>query len=93
MKSEQEENEMTNLRQAAEMALKTLEEINEISKPPHGIPLPGEIDGAMDALRQALAEPEQKPTAYMRTDIEGNPNKFRLNSFGGAVGLYTKEQL
>ena len=48
---------MTDLRKAAEMALEALEEINEISKQPMGIPLPAEIDGAMDALRQALAEP------------------------------------
>ena len=46
------------LRKAAEQALKVLEEINEISKPPAGIPLPAEIDHAMETLRQALAQPE-----------------------------------
>lgn len=53
---------MTDLRAAAEMALEALEAINEMSKPPMGIPLPAEIDGAMDALRTALAQPEQEPT-------------------------------
>ena len=33
---------------------------------------------------------KQKPVAYMGTDIEGNPNKFRLNPFGGSIPLYTK---
>ena len=51
---------MTNLRQAAEQALKVLEEINEISKAPMGLPLPAEIDGAMEALRQALTQPERE---------------------------------
>jgi hypothetical protein len=32
---------------------------------------------------------EQKPVAYMGTDIEGNPNKFRLNPFRGCIPLYT----
>ena len=45
---------MTDLRKAAERALEALEAVNEMSKPPMGIPLPAEIDGAMDALRQAL---------------------------------------
>lgn len=44
-------------RKAMQMALEALEKINEISKQPMGIPLPAEIDGAMDALRQALAQP------------------------------------
>lgn len=50
---------MNNLRKAAEQALKVLEEINEISKPSTGIPLPAEIDGAMEALRQALSKPKR----------------------------------
>lgn len=49
---------MNDLRKAAEMALKVLEEINEISKAPRGLPLPAEIDDAMETLRQALAQPE-----------------------------------
>ena len=44
-------------RKAMEMALEALEAINEMSKPPMNIPLDAEIDDAMDALRQALAQP------------------------------------
>ena len=58
---------MTDLRKAAEQALKVLEEINEISKPPVGIPLPAEIDDAMETLRQALAPP-------VKTYCGGKPN-------------------
>ena len=50
-----------NLRQAAEMALKALEEINKLSVGEKAICLPGEIDDATEALRQALAQPEQEP--------------------------------
>lgn len=35
-------------------------------------------------------EEKQEPVAYMGTDIDGNPNKFRLNPFGGSIPLYTK---
>ena len=34
-------------------------------------------------------EPEQEPVAWMGIDIEGNPNKFRLNFFSGAIPLFT----
>ena len=48
---------MTDLRQAAEQALEALEEINKLSVGDKAICLPAEIDGAMEALRQALAQP------------------------------------
>lgn len=57
------------LRKAAEIALAALEDINTISKPPMGIPLPAEIDEAMDSLRQALAQ-EQKREWVGVTDEE-----------------------
>ena len=47
-----------NLRQAAEMALEALEEINKLSVGEKAVCLPAEIDGAMEALRQALAQPD-----------------------------------
>ena len=31
----------------------------------------------------------ENPVAWMGTDAEGNPNKFRLNQFGSGVPLYT----
>ena len=44
------------LKEAAEMALKFLEELNKLSLAPASIALPGEIDDAMDALKVALQE-------------------------------------
>ena len=41
------------------------------------------------AIREALAQPEQEPVAWMGTDVNGNPNKFRLNFFSGAIPLFT----
>ena len=55
---------MTELRQAAEMVLKALEEINKLSVGENAICLPAEIDGAMEALRQALAIEEQISLEY-----------------------------
>ena len=49
---------MSDLRKAAEMALAALEEINKLSVGEKAICLPAEIDGAMEALRQALAQPD-----------------------------------
>ena len=42
--------------------------------------------------KQARSAPVQEPVAWMGTDIEGNPNKFRLNPFNGGVELYKKPQ-
>jgi hypothetical protein len=57
---------MSDLRKAAEMALWALRYINQYSLAPHNISLPGEIDTAVDALRAALAQPEQEPVAWLR---------------------------
>lgn len=54
---------MTDLRRAAEQALEALEEINKLSVGDKAVCLPAEIDGAMEALRQALAQSEQEPVA------------------------------
>ena len=59
------EEHMTDLRKAAEMALEALEEINKLSVGEKAICLPAEIDDAMEALRQALAQPEQEPVVGM----------------------------
>jgi hypothetical protein len=45
---------------AMQQALEALEAINEMSKPPMNIPLAAEIDGAMDALRQAIEQAEKQ---------------------------------
>ena len=51
---------MTELRKAAQMALWALRYINQYSLAPHNIALPGEIDTAVDALRAALAQTDEK---------------------------------
>ena len=52
---------MSKQREALKLALEVLEEINKLSIGENAICLPAEIDTAMDAIREALAEPEQKP--------------------------------
>ena len=56
---------MTDLRKAAEMALEALEEINKLSVGERAICLPGEIDDAMEALRQALEESANSTTDFV----------------------------
>jgi hypothetical protein len=50
-------------RELMQQALDLLDDINQCSLPPTGIPLPAEIDHVMEALRDRLAQPEQKPVA------------------------------
>ena len=45
-------------RELMQQALETLEEINKLSVGENAICLPAEIDTAMDALRERLAQPE-----------------------------------
>ena len=51
-----------------QQALDMLDDINQCSLPPTGIPLPAEIDHVMEALRARLAQPEPEPVAYI--DVE-----------------------
>ena len=55
---------------AMQQALKALELINEMSKPPMNIPLAAEIDGAMDALRKAIREAALDGLAQTSQEIE-----------------------
>jgi hypothetical protein len=56
--------------EAMKQALEALLEINELSKGENAICLPAEIDGAMDALRTAIAEAEkQEPVAWMNVAL------------------------
>ena len=48
-------------RELMQQALEALEEINKLSIGENAIALPAEIDTAMDALRERLAQPEQEP--------------------------------
>jgi len=47
-------------RELLEMALNLLDDINQCSLPPTGIPLPAEIDHVMETLRARLAQPERE---------------------------------
>ena len=52
--------------EAMKQALEALEELNKASIGVDAVPLPGEIDTAMDALRAAIEQAEkQKPVAWM----------------------------
>mgnify|MGYP000029008702 CR=1 FL=1 len=53
-------------RELMQQALEALEEINKLSIGENAICLPAEIDEAMDALRERLAQPEQEPVATVR---------------------------
>ena len=57
---------MNTLREAAQQALEALEEINKLSIGENAICLPAEIDGAMDALRAALAQEQAEPLTIER---------------------------
>jgi hypothetical protein len=47
-------------RELVQQALNLLDDINQCSLPPTGIPLPAEIDHLMEALRARLAQPERE---------------------------------
>ena len=51
-------------RELVQQALNLLDDINQCSLPPTGIPLPAEIDHVMEALRARLAQPEPEPVAW-----------------------------
>ena len=48
--------------EALKLALEALQEINKLSIGENAICLPAEIDGAMDALRERLAQPSKPLT-------------------------------
>lgn len=58
-------------RELMQQALETLQEINKLSVGENAICLPAEIDTAMDALRNRLAQPESKPATYSSYGLMG----------------------
>ena len=68
-------------RELMQQALEALEEINKLSIGENAICLPAEIDGAMDALRERLAQPEQEPVVW---GVFDGPNLHDVN--------FTKEE-
>jgi len=67
-------------RAVIEQALEALEEINKLSIGENAICLPAEIDGAMDALRERLAQPGMQPCAG-RNCGSTNPNLHSAECF------------
>jgi len=78
-------------REAMQMALEALVEINKLSIGENAICLPAEIDGAMDALRQALAQPEQEPVAWLDAEMSQAYTIDELSDASGTgfLPLYT----
>ena len=65
---------------AMKQALEALVELNEVSKGPSAVCLPAEIDTAMDALRQAIAEAE-KQVSYSGNGTSGRENMTAPTGF------------
>jgi hypothetical protein len=73
-------------RELLQQSLDLLEDINQCSLPPTGIPLPAEIDHVMEALRAALAQPEHEPVFWYRTCADGMyEGPVHNNSVGGKM--------
>jgi hypothetical protein len=73
------------LRKAAEAALEALRYINQYSLAPHNISLPGEIDTAVDALRAALAQPDESFCDSHCTWHNHHPDCFMARTVQGPV--------
>ena len=79
-------------RELMQQALEALEEINKLSVGENAICLPAEIDTAMDALRERLAQPEQEPVAHVYLfEPNGRPRVAWDNAKDIKIGdkLYT----
>ena len=70
---------------AMQQALKALESINDMSKPPMDIALPAEIDGAMDALRKAIREAALDGLAQTSQEIEWDTSDMAYRPNGLAI--------
>ena len=86
---------MTDLRQAAQQALETLEEINELSIGENAICLPAEIDTAMDAIRTALeqqAEPSQWRDMVVVNLVREGVNKHKARELADHFATLPQQQ-
>jgi hypothetical protein len=77
---------------AMQQALKALESINEMSKPPMNIPLAAEIDGAMDALRKAIREAALDGLAQTSQEIEWDTSDMAYRPGGLTVEQAEKQE-
>ena len=73
-------------RELMQQALETLEEINKLSVGENAIFLPAEIDTAMDALRDRLAQPEPEPKCGAIIEVFGKD--WRLDYMSLPVGKH-----
>ena len=71
-------------RELLQQALDMLDDINQCSLPPTGIPLPAEIDHVMEALRARLEEPPKdlelplvRPAEFIKL-IQGKENYWGI---------------
>jgi hypothetical protein len=71
-------------RELLQQALDMLDDINQCSLPPTGIPLPAEIDHVMEALRARLAQPPKdlelplvRPAEFVKL-IQGKENYWGI---------------
>ena len=63
-------------RELMKQALEALEQINELSKGENAIALPGEIDGAMEALHAALNAPEPEWVGLTEDEVDDIWNRY-----------------
>ena len=73
---------MTKEREALKLAFDVLVEINKLSIGENAICLPAEIDMAMDAAKEALAQPKQEPVGVVALDTS---RPFVGGSYNGQV--------
>jgi hypothetical protein len=71
------------------LALDVLEDINKLSIGERAIALPAEIDTAMDAIKQALEQPEPEPVAFVSDLTPQKRNDFINDGFDATDPLYT----
>ena len=87
---------MSDLRKAAEQALEALEEINKLSIGENAICLPAEIDCAIEALGQALAQPKREWVGLTEKEIieiiEVDDNVESIGEFALAIEAKLKEK-
>ena len=77
-------------KEAMKLALEALKEINKLSIGEKAICLPAEIDTAMDAIKQALEQPEPEPVAWTDEDFtQLIVSEDIAKDIGATVPLYT----
>lgn len=68
-------------RELLQQALDMLDDINQCSLPPTGIPLPAEIDHVMKALRARLAQPKREWVGLTDAEYEAMAEQYVTNCY------------